>query len=488
MGLFANLGARARAAFARPPSREAIVARPPRDRIARYPQYRSSGLTPAKISSYTRSADQGDVWAYFELLQEIAGRDPLISGLLVTRLSALSQRPAKCKPAVEGDRDAEVAAAYGQSILDGLRLYRPVGKDSYRAEKGLAGVVEALAMAAWYGVRVGWVHWRGLRPVGIEVFDERRLWVDVKDESLTLNSDGGVGRGVPLSDFDPANLLEVRSTRISPRISMSGAGRAVLLDWWLRFGSFKDLAGYLESWAKPSLVGTAATDVAASYGGDQGLATFKNFLEDFLGDTRVLLPPGFEVTVLNAVAGGEAVFEKVDSLTEAHIQYAIVGQTGTAMGGGGSLAKAEVNERVKGDIIAGDAALVGEALTGLVATACAARFGVGCPSPSVEFEVAGDSVGALKEKTLALSQAAYPFVALARAGLPIDIDAYFEPYGIKFRADGKIDPRLAAGMAEAARLLAGQPQGGGATSLPDGNVPPVGAPPPEPGAPSVPGV
>jgi hypothetical protein len=465
MGVFSRVGAGIRSLFAAPAPTPA--ARPPRDLGVRWPMQRSSGLTPALIGSYTRSADQGDVWAYFELLQEIAGRDPLISGLLVSRLSALSQRPVKAVARVPGDARSEEVAAYGQSILDGLRLYRPEG-DTYRAEKGLAGLVEALAMASWYGVRVGWVHWRGTRPVGVEIFDERRLYVDIKDESLSLNSDGSTGRGVPLSTFPQENLLEVRATRISPRISMAGAGRAVLFDWWLRFSALKDFAAYLETWGNPGLVGTAAAEVAAAYNSDN-LANFKNFLEDYLGNTRALMPPGFEVEVLSAVAGGEAVFEALDLLTEKHIQYALVGQTGTAMGAGGSLAKAEVNERVKEDVVQGDASLVGEALEGLLRHAVAAEYGLGVLGPKVEFEL-DESVEALGAKARAFSSAAYPLKSLLDAGVPVDLDEYLAPYGVTLRADGRLDPRVVEARKELAALLV-PPSGGDA-----------GAPPPDPGA------
>jgi phage gp29-like protein len=467
VGVFSRLGKGVASLFRTTPATPSP--RPPRDLGVRWPMQRSSGLTPALIGSYTRSADQGDVWAYFELLQEIAGRDPLISGLLVSRLSALSQRPVKAVPRVPGDPRSEEVAAYGQSILDGLRLYRPEG-DTYRAEKGLAGLVEALAMASWYGVRVGWVHWAGVRPVGVEIFDERRLFVDIKDESLSLNSDGSTGRGVPLSTFPAENLLEVRATRISPRIALAGAGRAVLFDWWLRFSALKDFASYLETGGTPGLVGTASLEVAASYNSDN-LQAFKNFLEDYLGNTRALMPPGFEAKILAAVAGGEAVFEALDLLTEKHIMYALAGQTGTSTGGdqGGGRAGKEVNERVKDDVTEGDGRLVGGALEYILQHATAAKYGAGVRGPLVEFQTE-ESAESLGAKARAFSSAAYPLKSLLDAGVPVDLDEYLAPYGVTLRADGRLDPRVLEARKELAALLA--PTGG------DG----AGAPPPDPGA------
>jgi hypothetical protein len=432
MGVFSRLGNGLRGLFAAPAPTPAP--KPPRDLGVRWPMQRSSGLTPSLIGSYTRSADQGDVWAYFELLQEIAGRDPLISGLLVSRLSALSQRPVKSVARVPGDARSEEVAAYGQTVLDGLRLLRPEG-DTYRAEKGLAGLVEALAMASWYGVRVGWAHWKGNRPVGVEIFDERRLWVDIKDESVYLNSDGSTGRGTPLCSFPPENIIEIRSTRISPRISLAGAGRSILFDWYVRFEGLKQFSAHLETWGNPGLVGTAAAEVAAAYNSDN-LANFRNFLEDYLGNTRALMPPGFEVEVLSAVAGGEAVFEALDLLTEKHIMYALAGQTGTSTGGdqGGGRAGKEVNERVKEAVTAGDAQLVGEALEGVLRHATAAKYGAGVLGPRVEFEF-DESVESLTASANAVSAAAAALAALRSAGLSVDAPKFLEPYNVPLLAE-----------------------------------------------------
>lgn len=295
MGVFDRLGQRVARLFGRAPQPRSIGLRPPRDQ-SRWPQWLSSGLTLDRMASITKLADQGYLCDLMALEQEIAGRDPLVSGLLTTRLSALSQRPVKCQPS-KADRDASRAQAvadFGQAVLDGLKVARREG-DRTRSEKGLSGVVEGLAMASYYGAAVGWVHW-GLRagdprprPLAVELMDERRLVVDPNTEALSLVTAQSGAKGVPLSAFDPALVLEVRSTRISRRIAMAGAARACLLPWWIRFGSIKDLTSYLETWAKPSVVGHHSKDAPASYGSD-ALQSFKDLLEDFMGDTRARSP------------------------------------------------------------------------------------------------------------------------------------------------------------------------------------------------------
>jgi phage gp29-like protein len=456
LGVFRRLGQWAALRFGRAPQPRSIGARPPRDQ-SRWPQWLSAGLTLDRMASITKLADQGSLGDLMALEQEIAGRDPLVSGLLTTRLSALSQRPVKTAPS-KADRDpqrAQAVADFGQTVLDGLRVARREG-DRTRTEKGLAGVVEGLAMASYYGAEVGWVHW-GLRPgdprprpLAVELIDERRLCVDPHTEALAIATESSGSRGVPLCTFDPALVLEVRSTRISRRVAMAGAARACLLPWWIRFGSIKDLTSYLETWAKPSLVGKTSGDAPASYGSD-ALDTFKNLLEDFLGDTRAILPPGFDLEVVGAVAGGEAVFEAVDRLTERHLCFALVGQTGTAAGEGGSLAKAEVNERVREDLTEGDARMVGEALECLLSSAVAVEFGPGVPPPCVEFEL-GQDAEALSQRAAMLGAVGEAVTSLKRAGVPVDIRAVAEEFLIPMLAP-------AAEPAPEAPTLAPTPEG-----------------------------
>lgn len=268
--------------------------------------------------------------------------------------------------------------------------------------------------------------------------DERRLAVDPHTEALALVTESSGLGGVPLSVFDPALVLEVRSTRISRRIAMAGAARACLLPWWIRFGSIKDLTSYLETWARPSVVGHHAKDAPASYG-ESALQNFKNLLEDFMGDTRAVVPPGFDVEVVSAVSGGEAVFETVDRMTERHLCFALVGQTGTAAGEGGSLAKAEVNERVREDLTEGDARMVGEALECLLSHAVAVEFGPGVPPPSVEFEI-GQDPAAQSQRAATLGAVGEAVSSLRRAGVPVDIRAVAEEFLIPMLAPEAVAP------------------------------------------------
>lgn len=408
----------------------------PKDAFVRYPQYLSSYLSPEKLTSITRQADLGYMMDQMGLLQEIAGRDGLIQGLLTTRLSALSRKEVIVEPS-KADTDpkrAEEVAAFCQEVVSRLRRIERSADGSYRYTGGLAAVVEMLSMASWYGVEMAWVHWGRVagdslpRPMALEPLDERRFGFDVETNTLTLATLENNGPGQPVTDFDPFLWLETRNTRVSRVLSQCGSGRAVLLPFTLRLGAMKDLLTYAEVWALPGVIGKMSNDVAAAFDANT-LASFETMLREFAGDSRQILPPGFDVQVMSAVGGGEKVFELLDAQTERQIQFAIVGNVGTASGDNATYASAEVGMQVQNTLVDGDSRMVGDALERLLLSAVTLRFGRGVPVGDVVFRTRV-SESTADDKAKLFSSALYPLISMIEKGIPVDLEAYAKLFGL----------------------------------------------------------
>jgi phage gp29-like protein len=411
----------------------------PKD-IIRWPEYATSGLTPEKMISITRNADQGVLQDQMALLQEIVGKDGLIQGLLSTRLSALSRKDVKVLPS-SADADtvrAEDVAKYAQDILDRLKIAEEQIDGSYRYSGNISSIVEALAISSWYGLEVLWVHW-GVRngestakPLYLEPLDERRYAFDVQTQTTHLSTvDSAVYPGTPLTNYDPALYVEIRNTRLSPRLSQCGAGRAVLLPYALRLGAMKDLLTYAEVWSLPGIIGKMSNEVSAAFGPD-AVASFQQMIEEFAGDSRQILPPGFDVEILSAVSGGERVFELLDKLTERQIQFALVGQTGTASGDTATYASAAVGMQVQQTLVAGDERMVAEALENLLANAIRLAFGPNVPTPSVTFELETGHEAVVAKADL-LSKVTPAITTLLEKGVPVDLEALAKMYDIPLK-------------------------------------------------------
>ena len=345
------------------------------------------------------------------------------------------------------DRDrAIIVAAYVQDVLDNLKVARADGQD-VSFEGGLKSVIEGFLMACYYGASVGWVHWQDCdgyaKPRAIEFLDERRLYLDIATDRLSIATEKSF-QGIPLRDFSPLQYLEVRNTRLSRRLPMAGFGRSILLSWWLRFGTLKDLTNYVETWGRPGLVIHTADQEGAGYNETQ-YGELQEFLEDYLGDTRVLLPPGFTAELLEAKNGGEKIFELVDSMTERHMQFAAVGQVGSIAGDATTFAAGKQAQRVRDDVTDGDARLVGEVLEKIGRFAVSMKFGIEVPSPSIEFEEE-KSIETMKDRGLAIQAAAYPLASMLKSGIPVDIREYCESTGIPLNKEGTLDPTYLANL------------------------------------------
>jgi phage gp29-like protein len=418
------------------------LGRPAPKDIVRWPEYATAGLTPTKLINITRQADQGILQDQMALMQEIVGKDGLVQGLLTTRLSALSRKQVKVEPA-KSDPDearAKAVAEYCQGILDELRMAEPQVDGSYRYTGNISSIVEAMAMAAWYGLEVLWVHWGTkpgesvARPMYLESLDERRYAYDVQTQTTHLSTlDSPVYPGTPLTDYDPALYVEVRNTRLTPRLSQCGAGRASLLSYALRLGAMKDLLTYAEVWSLPGIIGKMSNDISGAFS-PEAVASFQQMLSEFAGDSRQILPPGFDVEVLSAVAGGERVFELLDKMTERQIQFAIVGQVSTASGDTSSYASAAVGMQVQQTLTAGDERMVGEALESLLAYSVRLAFGPSAPTPKVVFASEG-GLAAAKDRGEILARVTPALVALLDKGVPIDIEALASMYEIPLKQE-----------------------------------------------------
>jgi hypothetical protein len=327
---------------------------------------------------------------------------------------------------------AKEVAAFGQEILDSLRMVQPTSDGGYRDAGGLSAVVEAADKATYYGVELFWNHW-GVRPgeslpvpMALEQIDERRLACDLNTQSLLLGE--GYGGGTPISEYPAALTTEVRNTRISQQIAQAGAGRAILIPWALRFASLKDLMTYLEVWGVPTVIGKMSDKVTAGFSEDE-LERLQRMIDDMAGDSRIVLPPGFDVATVSAVSGGERVHEFLDTLTERAIQFAIVGQTGTSAANNTNRASAEVSERILDVLIDGDARMVGGALERLLSHAVAIWFGQGTPAPQVTFPT--------DDTDLRLAKLDY-YAAISKAGLPVTLEETLRAIGLQEPAHGSV--------------------------------------------------
>jgi len=80
----------------------------------------ADGLTPVKLASILRRADQGDPEAYFELAEDIEERDPHYLAQLATRKRSVAQLPITVKAASDSPEHKKHAEFIQNWINEGI--------------------------------------------------------------------------------------------------------------------------------------------------------------------------------------------------------------------------------------------------------------------------------------------------------------------------------------------------------------------------------
>lgn len=396
----------------------------------------STGLTPARLGQIFAAADRGDLSALSELLQELT-KDVTIGSYLDLRLGSLSQREIEVTPSKDDPDPARAAAVadYCRALLARLRYVRRV-EDRTEDEGGISEVVEGVDAAFYFGASLLWVGWEvgadgQPEPVTVELLDQRRTRVRPETGEVLLET-AGAYLGEPLSSFDAWHLQPAYGRSLSPRKEFGGVGRAVALAWHLRRQGELYSLQYAERFAVPAVVGTySGSDVEqikASFT-DDARQELERFVESFMSDAAGIFPPGFKVEILAAAQGGEKLFEYIDRVTRSAIATAILGQDGTSSGEGGSLAKAQVNEISRQDLIRAGGRRVASWLRRLLSYAVTLRWGALTPAPGVSFALTPEERAAEERAKLKAAQ---------ELGLPVALDYALGALGLPTPTDGAV--------------------------------------------------
>lgn len=362
----------------------------PKD-VRRYPTWYAGELDPETLGAILAIAENGDLGPLQDVVGRIRGRDAIISGLIETRLSAVAQCQVRVKPNPSDEAlSSIVACCFVESWIQNLKLIKRTTKGT-EEKGGLSDVLEELAAVWLTGVLPAWIYYEQqtgndwLVPYGIEVLEARRVRLMPDKETIGLASDNSL-TGEPLSDHSRLLWFLMTTQRSGMLLCYAGVGAKIVFPWWLGTLSDENLSKYLDRFGVPIPIGTrpGKSDVDGAFSAEDS-ASLDTAVQDIHNETLgITIPKAADIKVFSAPIGGEKLFEMVRNDCERRVNYAIVGQTGTNVGTGGSLAKAKVNDLVRCDLIARDRRLVATALMRLAERACWLYFRRKVPSPIIE--------------------------------------------------------------------------------------------------------
>lgn len=308
--------------------------------------YPADGLTPSRLASLLRSADDGDPVQFLELAELIEERDPHYAGVLATRKRAVSQLEITVDAASDDKADTDIAAWVRKWIerdtLQGelFDILDAIGKGISYTE-----IIWDRQDGSWIPARLEW-----RRPEWFE-FD--------REDGVTplLKTDNGP---------QPLPFAKFIVTRIAAKSGLPlRSGIARLAVWTYMFKKFteRDWAIFVQTYGQPIRVGKYGPDAS-----EEEKETLFRAVSNIAGDCAAIIPDSMVLEFIdaaNAAAAHEIYMQRADWLDQ-QVSKVVLGQTTTtdAISGGHAVSKEhnEVREDIKNADSVALAAILNEQL------------------------------------------------------------------------------------------------------------------------------
>lgn len=336
-----------------------------------------------------------DVFAVF---QEMEDRDPHLFSVLQTRKNALLACGTKVLPADDSPAAQEAARTVEQVLARTRDLPASLYHLLDALSKGFA-VAEVLWRVDGESGRVEIDVIRG-RYQGDFAFDtEGALWLLGERANTALPAARGEHRAAALIPRPGETQVWGREMRRMPprkflhfafqgnTCTPYGAALCAKVYWycWYKRQNLQTWSLYNERFGAPATVGRYPVGTS-----DEERLLLQDIVDNLQRESGAILPENLSIEYLEAKRGGNATsYRELADWCNDEISKAVLGQTLTAGEGrrSGSLALAEVHDRVRRDYLAADSRALGEVLGGQLARWITDfNHGPHVPAPHVVFD------------------------------------------------------------------------------------------------------
>lgn len=300
----------------------------------------ADGLTPARLASLVKRADQGNVEAYLILAAEIEERDSHLSSVISTRKLAVSGSPVHVEAASDSAHDRAIAEDVEQLV---------------KAPEFSGLVLDLLdgLMKGFSAVEIIWnrdvSQWTPLR---YEFREQRHFVFDA--DTLTTPRLRSLASPVDGEELKPFSWIvhkpKLRSgipirTGLARTASILYAAKRFDMEAWMK---------YLDVFSVPTRLGKYPSSAA-----DQKRELLRA-IQQIGVDACAVIPEEMTVELLETKgsSGNNNIFSVTADYFDQQMSKLILGQTLTSDSGGGSYAQGRVHNQVRQDIRKADALAV----------------------------------------------------------------------------------------------------------------------------------
>lgn len=292
----------------------------------------AKGLNPVKLANVLTDANQGDIYDYLTLAEEMEEREPHYGSVIRTR-----------KLAIEGlDRHVEPGSddELGQKIADDINnLVQSAEFDD---------LISALVDGLGKGFAACEVMWQNFKPTTYKWRDPR-YFTYAADDAYTLrlrNEDGTAGQHLPAYKF------VVHQPKLKAGVPIRGGlARMAALSYMCKTYALTDWMAFCEVFGMPIRVGKYGNGAS-----DTDKTILKRAVANIGTDAAAIIPESMQLEFIQAATstGGESLFENLANWLDKQISKAVLGQTMTA-DDGSSNAQSQVHNEVRLDLLKADA-------------------------------------------------------------------------------------------------------------------------------------
>lgn len=295
----------------------------------------ADGMTPLKLASILRAADNGEVEAYFELAEDIEERDSHYLAQLATRRRSVSQLPITVNPASESPEHQKHAEFLREWIKTGV------------LRSCLFDMLDAIGKGISV-MEVDWHHKNGkVLPRALIWRTQRWFTFDRTDGETLLLREGVAGE--PLI---PHKFVVHRSKAKSGLTIRSGIARVAVWLWMFKSFTVKDWAIFLQNYGQPIRIGKYGRGAT-----EPEKDVLWRAVSGIAGDCAAIIPREMliEFHEVGSKSSSTDMYESRADWHNREISKLILGQTTTTDAVSGGHAVAKEHRLVQEDIERSDA-------------------------------------------------------------------------------------------------------------------------------------
>lgn len=348
-----------------PPAASARVVRPWREDLLR--THPTVGITPSRLLALLNQADDGSPAMQFELYSEMLQKWPRLAAVESTRRMALTGLEWELTAGAAGpgaDSPARSAAEYCRESLEQVDTFREV--------------LEHLANAIGFGIAVAELVWEAGRLIDVVPVPNGRLVADPNEPwRLRVRTQDEPSGGIAL-DEQPTKWIVHRPQALPGRNFDGGLLRGSAFFFVAQNLSMKEWLAYSQFAGMPIRIGRFEPGTP-----EAERKALLNALQSLGNDSVAIVSKATDVELLDAAKAGERPYAAIQQYCNTEITILWLGQhLTTDIGSNGSRAAADVQDRVREDLLVHDIESEGRTIRRDVLTPLVrAKFGPDVPVP-----------------------------------------------------------------------------------------------------------